>query len=163
LRETIPRERGVAKYADRFEKSLTIFGCGSDYQPKEKYEPFDSGLLSVPCVAFLVRLDRNRGQGSACCGEIKKLVRPGAEYALIGAIILGIGARGNGAITARKLAGITFGRAGGAPRWTPEETKAHLVILQKEGQSPPPTIAAGIKVRICVCFGGVSVSGSRAP
>jgi hypothetical protein len=61
-----------------------------------------------------------------------------------------------------KVSRDNVGRAGGAPRWTPEGTKAHLLILQKEGQSPSPTIAAGIKVRISVCFGGVSVSGSRA-
>jgi hypothetical protein len=65
------RERGVAKKADRFQESLTALGRGSVYQPKKKYEPFDSGLLSVPCGAFLVRLGRNRGQGSPCCRESK--------------------------------------------------------------------------------------------
>ena len=61
---TILHERGVAKYADPFQRAWTIFGWGSVYQPQKKDEPFDSGLLSFPRVAFLVHLARNRGQGS---------------------------------------------------------------------------------------------------
>ena len=61
--DMILHERGVAKYADRFQRSLTIFGRGRVYQPQKKHDPFDSGLLSFPCVAFLVHLGRNRGQG----------------------------------------------------------------------------------------------------
>jgi hypothetical protein len=38
LRETILRERGVAKYADRFQRSLTIFGRGGVYQPQKNEE-----------------------------------------------------------------------------------------------------------------------------
>lgn len=60
---TILRERGVVKYADRFQKSLTILDRGSVYHPQKKHGTFDPGLLSVPCVAFLVHLGKKSWSG----------------------------------------------------------------------------------------------------
>jgi hypothetical protein len=47
---TILHERGVAKYADRFQRSLTIFGRGSVYQPQKNEETYSGFFCQKSAV-----------------------------------------------------------------------------------------------------------------